>query len=86
MGSHSILLFSLLLISSVIFVSGFDTSFADEVIATSTGFEDSTILELKNNRGNTESIDTVRIWLSGEMNSNLLKLKMGGWVKIHHKE
>ena len=53
MGSHSILVFSLLLISSIIFVSGFNTSYADEVIATSTGFEDSTILELKNNRGNT---------------------------------
>ena len=57
MGSHSILLFSLLLISSVIFVSNFDTSFADEVIGTSTGYEDSTILELKNSRGNTASIN-----------------------------
>ena len=66
MGSYSVLIFSLLLISSVILVSSFDTSFADEVIATSTGFEDSTILELKNNRANTASIDTVRIWLSGE--------------------
>ena len=66
MGSHSVLVFSVLLISSIIFVSGFNASFADEVIATSTGFEDSTILELKNNRGNTASIDTVRIWLSGE--------------------
>ena len=61
MGSHSVLVFSLLLISSIIFVSSFDTSYADEVIATSTGFEDSTILELKNNRGNTASIDMVRI-------------------------
>ena len=50
MGSHSVLIFSLLLISSIIFVSGFNASFADEGIATSTGFEDSTILELKNNR------------------------------------
>ncbi len=66
MGSYSVLVFSLLLISSIIFVSGLDTSFADEVIAVSTGFEDSTILELKNNRGNTASIDMVRIWLSGE--------------------
>ncbi len=45
MGSHSVLIFSLLLISSIVFVSGFHTSYADKVIATSTGFEDSTILE-----------------------------------------
>ena len=51
MGSHSIIIFTLLVISSIIFASGWDTSFAEEVIATSTGFEDSTILELKNNRG-----------------------------------
>ena len=79
MGSHSILVFSLLLISSIIFVSGFNTSYADEVIATSTGFEDSTILELKNNRGNTESIDTVRIWLSGDNEFKSFKTE-NGWM------
>jgi len=79
MGSYSVLVFSLLLISSVIFVSGFDTSFADEVIATSTGFEDSTILELKNNRGNTASIDMVRIWLSGENEFKSFKTE-NGWM------
>ena len=79
MGSHSILVFSLLLISSIIFVSGFNTSYADEVIATSTGFEDSTILELKNNRGNTESIDTVRIWLSGDNEFKSFKTEQG-WM------
>jgi len=79
MGSHSILVFSLLLISSVIFVSGFDTSFADEVIGTSTGFEDSTILEIKNSRGNTASIDMVRIWLSGENEFKSFKTE-NGWM------
>ena len=79
MGSHSVLVFSLLLISSVIFVSGFHTSYADEVIATGTGFEDSTILELKNNRGNTASIDTVRIWLSGENEFKSFKTE-NGWM------
>ena len=79
MGSHSILLFSLLLISSVIFVSGFNASFADEVIASSTGFEDSTILELKNSRGNTASIDSVRIWLSGENEFKSFKTE-NGWM------
>ncbi len=64
MSRYSILIFSLLLVSSIVIVSNIESSFADEVIATSTGFEDSTLLELKNNRGNTVSIDTVRIWLS----------------------
>jgi len=79
MGSHSILVFSLLLISSIIFVSGFHTSYADEVIATSTGFEDSTILELKNSRGNTVSIDMVRIWLSGDNEFKSFKTE-NGWI------
>jgi len=79
MGSHSIIIFSLLVISSVIFASGLDTSFADEVIAISTGFEDSTILELKNNRGNTASIDMVRIWLSGENEFKSFKTE-NGWM------
>ena len=79
MGSHSVLVFSLLLISSVIFVSGFHTSYADQVIGISTGFEDSTILELKNNRGNSASIDTVRIWLSGENEFKSFKTE-NGWM------
>ena len=79
MGSHSILVFSLLLISSIIFVSSFDTSFADEVVGISTGFEDSTILELKNSRGNTANIDTVRIWLSGDNEFKSFKTE-NGWM------
>jgi len=79
MGSHSVLIFSLLLISSIVFVSGFHTSYADKVIATSTGFEDSTILELKNSRGNTASIDMVRIWLSGENEFKSFKTE-NGWM------
>ncbi|MDC0211147.1 hypothetical protein OAK30_01625 [Candidatus Nitrosopelagicus sp.] len=79
MKSYSILVFSLLLISSIIFVSNFETSFADEVIATSTGFEHSTILELKNSRGNTADIDTVRIWLSGDNEFKSFKTEEG-WM------
>ena len=79
MGSYSVLVFSLLLISSIIFVSSFESSFADEIIATSTGFEDSTILELKNNRGNTAEIDMVRIWLSGENEFKSFKTEEG-WM------
>ena len=79
MSYHSVLVFSLLLVSSIIFVSSFGTSFADEIIATSTGFEDSTILELKNSRGNTENIDTVRIWLSGDNEFKSFKTEEG-WM------
>ena len=79
MGSYSILVFSLLLVSSIIFVSSFESSFADKVIATSTSFEDSTLLELKNNRGNTAAIDMVRIWLSGDNEFKSFKTEEG-WM------
>ena len=79
MGSHSIVLFSLFLISSIILMSSLETSFADEIIVTSTGFEDSTILELKNSRGNTMSIDSVRIWLGGENEFKSFKTEQG-WL------
>ena len=79
MSSHSVLVFSLLLISSIIFVSSFETSFANEVVAISTGFEDSTILELKNSRGNTANIDVVRIWLSGDNEFKSFKTEEG-WM------
>ena len=79
MGSYSIVLFSLLLISSIILVSSLESSFADGIIATSTGFEDSTILELKNSRGNTMSIDSVRIWLGGENEFKSFKTEQG-WL------
>ena len=79
MGSYSVVLFSLLLISSVIFVSSLESSFADEIIVTSVGFENSTILELKNSRDNTASIDTVRIWLSGENEFKSFKTEQG-WM------
>jgi len=77
MGSYSIVLFSLLLISSIVMMSSFDSSFADEIVATSIGFEDSTVLELKNIRGNTQNIDTVRIWLSGENEFSSFKTEQG---------
>ena len=79
MGSYSVALFSLLLISSIVLLSSFESSFADEIIATSTGFESSTILELKNIRGNTANIDTVRIWLSEENEFKSFKTEQG-WI------
>ena len=66
MSSYTAVLFSLLLISSVVLISSLENSFADEIIATSTGLENSTILELKNSRGNSVSIDSVRIWVGEE--------------------
>tara|TARA_B110001454_G_scaffold68444_1_gene66824 strand:- start:1299 stop:3425 length:2127 start_codon:yes stop_codon:yes gene_type:complete len=79
MGSYSVVLFSLLIISSIIIVSSFESSFADEILATSTGFEYSTILELKNSRGNTASIDSVRIWLGDENEFKIFKTEQG-WL------
>tara|TARA_Y100000590_G_scaffold180838_1_gene206126 strand:+ start:798 stop:2930 length:2133 start_codon:yes stop_codon:yes gene_type:complete len=66
MNSHSVVIFSTTIICSIILVSSIGTSFADQIIATSTGFENSTILELKNSRANSANIDSVRIWLSGD--------------------
>ena len=54
MGSYSVVLFSLLIISSIIIVSSFENSFADEIHCHEyVGFEYSTILELKNNSRET---------------------------------
>ena len=79
MGSYSVVLFSLLLVSSIILMSSLESSFAENVVATSIGFEDSVILELKNSRGNTENIDTVRMWLSGDNEFKSFKTEQG-WM------
>ena len=78
MRTLSIMIFSLLF-SSVLIIGSFGNSFAEEVIATSVGFEDSTIFELKNSRGNIASIDSVRIWLSGENEFTSFKTEQG-WM------
>ena len=79
MSSYSTVFFSLLLISSIAIASSFQSSFANEIVATGTGFEDSSILELKSNRGNTANIDTVRIWVSGENEFKSFKTEQG-WM------
>jgi len=79
MNTFPIILFTLLIISSVFIATTFKTSYAEEVIATSLGFEDSTILELKNSRGNIASIDSIRIWLSGENEFKSFKTEQG-WL------
>ena len=79
MGSYSAVSFSLLLISSIILISSIGYSYADQIVATSTGFEDSTILELKNLRSNTANIDSVRIWLGEENEFKSFKTEQG-WL------
>ena len=72
-------IFSIFLISSVVLVSSVENSFADGVVATSIGFEDSTILELKNSRGNTVEVDSIRIWVSGDNEFKSFKTEQG-WI------
>ena len=79
MSSNSFVLCSVLIIFTVFIASSIETSFAEEIIATSTGFENSAILELKNSRGNAVSIDSVRIWLSGENEFKSFKTEQG-WM------
>ncbi len=56
------LVFSIFLISSIVLLSSSQDSFGKEIVATSTGLENATVLEIKNMRGNMGSIDSVRIW------------------------
>ena len=77
MGTLLIVIFSIFLISSVFLVSSVEDSFAEEVIVVGTGFEDSSILELKNSRGNTMKIDMVRIWLTGDNEFKSFKTEQG---------
>ena len=79
MGSHLTILFSILLISSIVLASTFETSHGEEVIATSIGFENSVVLELKNSRGNIANIDSVRIWLVDDNEFKSFKTEQG-WM------
>ena len=79
MGSHSTILFSILLISSIILASTFEIGHGEEVIATSIGFENSVVLELKNSRGSIANIDSVRIWLAEDNEFKSFKTEQG-WM------
>ena len=79
MGSYLTILFSILLISSIVLTSTFETSHGEEVIATSIGFENSVVLELKNSRGNIANIDSVRIWLVDDNEFKSFKTEQG-WM------
>ena len=78
MSSHAVVIFSVLLVSSILGVSAIQNSFG-EVVATGTGFEDSTILELKNSRASTANIDSVRIWLGEDNEFKSFKTEQG-WL------
>ena len=51
----------------------------DLVIGTSSGLDYSSILELENKRGSDTSIDSVRIWLSGDNSFKSFKTEKG-WI------
>ena len=51
----------------------------EQVIGNSIGLENSSILEIKNNRGSNVEIDSVRIWLSGENSFESFKTEKG-WI------
>ena len=51
----------------------------EQIIGNSVGLENSTILELKNNRGSNVEIDSVRIWLSEENSFESFKTEKG-WI------
>ncbi len=70
-------IFSIFLISSLIIISATDNVFAEEIVVKSTSFEDSTILELSNNRGNDVNVNTVRIWLSEDNEFKTFKTEQG---------
>ena len=79
MSSNSTILFSILLISSIALASTFEKGHGEEVIATSIGFENSVVLELKNSRGNIANIDSVRIWLEVDNEFKSFKTEKG-WM------
>jgi len=70
-------IFSIFLISSLVIISTTENVFAEEIIVKSTSFEDSTILELSNSRGNDVNVNTVRIWLSEENEFKTFKTEQG---------
>ena len=70
----------IVLFSVSFFLISDNTAYAEnEIIVSSVGFENSTVLEFKNNRGNNVEIDSVRIWLSGENSFQSFKTEKG-WM------
>ena len=68
-----------LLSISFLSISDYIAYAENEIIVNSIGFENSTVLEFKNSRGNNTEIDSVRIWLSGENSFQSFKTEQG-WM------
>ena len=68
-----------LLSISFLSISDYIAYAENEIIVNSIGFENSTVLEFKNSRGNNTEIDSVRIWL-GDGNSFQSFKTEKGWM------
>jgi len=68
-----------LLSISFLSISDYTAYAENEIIVNSIGFENSTVLEFKNSRGNNTEIDSVRIWL-GDGNSFQSFKTEKGWM------
>ena len=73
-----ILCISLLSIS-FLSISDYTAYGENEIIVNSVGFENSTVLEFKNSRGNNTEIDSVRMWLGDENSFQSFKTEKG-WM------
>jgi len=71
-------LFAISLLLGSILVISYQPAYAEQIItAKSTSLETTSILELKNNQGNTANIESVRIWLSGDNSFKSFKTEKG---------
>ena len=71
---------SLVLLTISLFSISENTAYGEkEIIANSYGIENSTILELKNSRGNNVEISEVRIWLGSDNSFQSFKTEKG-WI------
>ena len=68
-----------LLSISFLSISDYTAYGENEIIVNSVGFENSTVLEFKNSRGNNTEINSVRIWLGDENSFQSFKTEKG-WM------
>ena len=68
-----------LLSISFLSISDYTAYGENEIIVNSVGFENSTVLEFKNSRGNNTEIDSVRMWLGDENSFQSFKTEKG-WM------
>ena len=68
-----------LLSISILSISDYTVYGENEIIVNSVGFENSSVLEFKNSRGNNAEISSVRIWLSDENSFESFKTERN-WI------